>query len=166
MKLFKFHRAFTMMEALVVMMLVAITAAITIPIYVMYLDKSRLKSASEGFFQQFEKARSEALQSKQTVRVVFQAGSSWCYGATTATNCDCSVTANCALGQTTSSSFSGVALSMSGFSSNMTFAGSSGDASTAGSVSFANSEGTITIEFNRGGRIKICSSNVEGYSAC
>ena len=161
-------RGVSMIELMVVVAIVAIATAIMAPMYVNYTSKSRLKTVSEALYNDFRRARSEALKTNSTVRVVFQSGSSWCYGLTTAGSCDCGVASACNLGQSESSDYSNTIsdLALTGIVNSVAFEGDRGTASPAGTVTFTSSVGSISVVVNTMGSPEVCSSDIGDYEAC
>ncbi len=155
-----------MIELLVVLLIVAILAAAAVPIYQSYLDESRIKGASEGLYHSLILARTEAIKQQANITVVFQTGASWCYGATTASTCDCTIAAACNLGQSSYTEYRGVSLSLTGIVNKVTFEGYRGEVTPSGTIGFSSSSNTIDVSLNPLGRAGICSDNVGGYVAC
>ncbi|MCH9770226.1 MAG: GspH/FimT family pseudopilin [Gammaproteobacteria bacterium] len=155
----------TLMETLVVLAVIGVSAAIAAPIYVHYVNRSRLKAAAEGFYHALEQGRDEAAKRQQNVYVNLQSGSNWCYGIMAADQCDCSVASSCNIAQVDASAHDGVSMTYSG-SANFNYSFVRGQASESASVTFTNGAGSISVEYNQGGRVKICASNMAGYLAC
>lgn len=158
---------FTIIETLVVMAIVGAIALVAIPATQHYLETDRLKAAAESLSHDFHKAQSEALKSQTDVRVVFQAGAKWCYGITTASTCDCQVANACTLGQVKVSDVGSSTMSLVGLTTHTLFTKSRGLVSVTGTVNFTGASGKVlSVELNKMGFVKVCSSNVSGYSAC
>lgn len=157
-----------MIEVMMVAAIIAIATAIMIPMYVNYTDKNRLKTASETLYNDFRRAHSEALKTNSTVRVVFQTGSSWCYGLTTAASCDCGVANACDLGQSQASDYSNTVddLALNGIVSSVAFEGDRGTVTPAGTVTFTSAAGSISIVLNSMGSPEVCSSDIGDYQEC
>lgn len=157
----------TFIEVLIAIMIIAVISTIAIPAYTNYIEDNRLRSASETLYEKFVYARSEAIKRQAAITTVFQTGATWCYGFTTSSSCDCSVAADCGLGQISSSNYHDISLSASGISSSTSFSATRGIVSTTGSLSFSSGSGdVVTVELNKLGFPKICSSTMSGYQSC
>ena len=75
-------RGFTLIEALVVVALVAIMLGIAAPSFVTFTAGQRVKTASFDFYAALTFARSEAIKRRQTVTVAPASGSDWATGWT------------------------------------------------------------------------------------
>ena len=165
-------KAFTLFEILVTFAILLVLAAVSVPLYAEFISAGRVKGASETLYSFILKVRSDAINSQTTATLVFQAGSTWCFGATSAATCDCSVAASCNLGQYNSTLYSNTTLSQVGFSLSgssyaTTINGTRGTASTAGTISFSTPDGdSVSVILNTMGFVRICSANVVGYQAC
>lgn len=88
------NRGFTLIEALVVVTVIGILAALTVPAFTKMLERNRLKGAAEALFNDLQLARTEAIKRNQDVTVTFSgAGPSttWASGlrsGLTGTTCD------------------------------------------------------------------------------
>lgn len=162
------NQGVTLIEVMVVVAIVAIGVAATVPMYVNYTAKSRLKTATETLYNDFQRARAEALKTKTNVRVVFQTGSNWCYGLTTAGTCDCTVASACSLGQVKASDYSSTVndLTATGIVNSTVFEGDRGTVSPAGTVTFTSAAGSISIVLNGMGSPQVCSSTIGDYQPC
>lgn len=158
-------RGVSLVQVLASMLIIAILALIAMPMMSDFLIQYRLKSAAEVLYGDILRARAEAIQRQSDTTLVFSSGSTWCYGITTASNCDCSVTASCNLGQTNNTEFSGVTLSSSGFSgSSVVFNSVRGVVNTTGSFILTGSDGkTITVQLNKLGLPSVCSTDLAEY---
>lgn len=166
-------KGISLLEILITLAVIGILALVTVPQFSDYFLKARVQSAAEALYHDFQKARTEAIKSGQNaVTVVFQDGTSWCYGMTTASTCNCNTAGSCNLGQTNYASYKGTSLSFTGFttgagSGDTTFSYSRGDVNRTGTATFSSSGSySISVELNKMGFSKICSSTVEGYKAC
>ncbi|WP_319547565.1 GspH/FimT family pseudopilin [Desulfogranum marinum] len=64
---------FTFIEVVVVMVVISIMAAITIPTYLKWLPNMRLKTAAQDLRANMQKTRFEAIQQNQSFAIVFDA---------------------------------------------------------------------------------------------
>ena len=160
----------TLMELMAVLSVAAILVALTIPLYSDYFSQNRLRSAGEELYQHMIKARAEAIKQQATITVVLQTGSNWCYGVTTATTCDCApASVNvCNLGYVNYSTNDSVDLNTIGVTgSSVNFEGVRGTVSAIADLTFTNDDGEVlTIKLNKMGYSRLCSSDLNGYSAC
>lgn len=156
------------MEVIITLSIVAVLAAATVPIMTDYLKHARLKSVSENIFHDLIYARSQAVKQQSNVTFVFQTGSSWCYGLTTASSCNCLVSASCTLGQVDYTRFKDTSLSASGFTgSSAIFTGTRGLVNQTGSFTFNEASGdSVVVELSKMGFPRICSDDIEGYQSC
>lgn len=163
----KKQQAFTLIELLVAIAIISILILASVPLYEEFVSGARVKGAAENLYAFIVKVRSDSINTQATETLVFQAGSTWCFGATTTSTCDCSVSANCNLGQVSSSEYSNTTLSLTGIGSSMTINGTRGIASTTGTMTFTASDGdAVSVILNKMGYPRICSANVVGYQAC
>lgn len=161
------YLGFTLLEALVVLIIVSVLAVSSIFASRFILTTNRLKSAADSFSQQTRLARSEAIQSQQDVYLNVQTGSSWCYGINKISTCSCSPSNTCALAVVTSSNYAGITVSSTGFTSNnLAFDSIRGLPAGASSVSFQIGSQSITVNISSLGQVSLCSTNVTGYPAC
>lgn len=167
--LFHTKSGVTLVELLVTLAIVAILAAITVPFLGRYLDNRRLEGAAQAIYSDMLLAHHHAISENTPVTLTFESGANWCTGITTASSCNCLSTSNCNLGQTPGANYSPVLLSLSGFSggSSAVFSSSRGALSAAGTVTLAIGSNSITIELNRMGVPRLCSSNgIGGFASC
>lgn len=87
-------RGFTLIEMVVTIAVLGILLAIAAPQFNLYFEKFRTKRAAETLSGNLIRAKTEAVKRNQVVRLVITAsdgGAIWCYGMTTAADCDCTV---------------------------------------------------------------------------
>jgi len=161
------QQGINLVQLLAAILIIAILTLLITPTLTDLLGQYRLKSATEALYGDLLRARSEAIQRQTLATFVFQTGATWCYGITTASNCDCSTANNCNLGQRDGAEFSSTTLSVNGFPNlNFTFEGTRGVASTTGDFILSDNNGySITIRVNKIGLPHICSTDVGGYSS-
>jgi len=158
----------TLIEVMIVLVMLGILALLLTPAMQTYFAQGRLESAAESLYGDIHLARSTAIKQSTAVNLVFQTGTTWCYGITTAANCNCN-TGTCNLNNVNSNDFPGTILSItSGFAGNTTqFDAVRAAASNTGSVTLTASTGeSVIVSINGLGMPKVCSSTVRGYSAC
>ncbi len=157
-----------LMIALIVMLILVLLAA---PAYQNFIGQNRITAAAESLYSDMALARSEALRKKSTVFVAVQTGTSWCYGLSDAATCNCTTSNSCKLNGiervVSVTAFPGVTIGVSGLTGNaMSFEGIHGSSGATGQVNFTASSKTLSAAVTPMGNIRICSSNVGGYSGC
>lgn len=168
------QRGVTFVEAMIALAIAAILAALAAPSFLGVIDKHRLKGATDNLFADLQFARSEAIRQNTAVAVYFTAGSSWCYGITTA-SCDCTQSpsaSNCEIKLVSGSDFRNTEITAATFGSAAytTFEPVRGTA-TSGSVTFQSGQGRQgKVIVSTLGRIRLCSpsgtGNIPDYPAC
>ncbi|HWT15122.1 MAG TPA: GspH/FimT family pseudopilin [Patescibacteria group bacterium] len=112
----------TVIELMVVIAIVGIAAAIAVPGFADYFEKSRLRGAVDTVSALVASARAEAVRQDRQVIVAFGgSASAWCVGANVAAApanvgdripaavaCDCTAPATCSVGAVSSASYNGV----------------------------------------------------------
>lgn len=88
---------FTLIEALVVVAIIGILAALAAPAFVKMLERNRLKGAAEVVFNELQLARTESVKRNRDVELRFNTAApttNWCFGTKVmdGTPCDCTVT--------------------------------------------------------------------------
>ncbi len=160
-------KGFTLMEMLIAVMIVSVLAVIALPSFLDLIQANRVKSASEGLYQDIFFARSEAVKQNKNVFISFQTGTTWCYGISTDAACNCSLTSSCNLRRVTSANFSGISMSTTGIGGgSVWFEGARGVAEEAGTIGFTIAGKTVDVSLARMGRVEICSDDIGGYRAC
>lgn len=91
----------TKAEVLVVLLVVGILAALTLPSLAELLQRNRLKSATETLYASLQYAKSEAIKRNQRMILTFKIssdGRTWCYGVRENSACDCEQVGSCQIG--------------------------------------------------------------------
>ena len=84
------HKAFSLPELLICMVLMATLLNLAIPGFQKVLERQRLSSAAESLYAQLQLAKILALKHNQNIRLIFNTldANHWCYGLSTAI-CNC-----------------------------------------------------------------------------
>ena len=182
--------AFTLIEMVVTVSVLAILAAIAVPSFLNTLEKRRVVGAAEQLYADLQYARSEAIKGNRRVGIYFTPSTtSWCYGLDddTTTACVCGAAEpNCTVDTVQkvfrSDGFRGVSLS-----SPLGFGGTGPDNETGfeprrgqpmrtinselavGTVEFSSASQQLNVVLSAQGRIRLCSptaKKVAGYPGC
>lgn len=156
-------------EVIIVLVLIAILALLITPAYFNQITQYRLTLAAEALYDDLLLAHSYAIKQASAVNFVFTTGSGWCYGYTTQSTCDCNSGTHCEQAHTTSTDFTNISLSITGFSGNKTsFDATRGIPESTGTITLTSSAtgAAITVSINALGQPSICSSTVGGYPPC
>jgi type IV fimbrial biogenesis protein FimT len=85
---------FTLVEMMTTIAVAAILVAMAVPSFAGLAERNRLRNVAERLRSDVNLARTEALRRDRNVTLSFTRsgdGTTWCYGLTTAANCDCTV---------------------------------------------------------------------------
>lgn len=86
---------FTLIELLMVLAVMAVLTAMTLPSFAEQRDRQRLQAAAESLAADIAEARFSAAGRGQAMHLHFMAGPDWCYGVATQPGCDCSRSPDC-----------------------------------------------------------------------
>lgn len=84
-------KGLTLLELLIVVAIVGILGALTVPAMGRYFEQERLRGALLSLKQELVYARSEAIRRHKDVYIVVSAGPAWCVGISLQENCDCAL---------------------------------------------------------------------------
>jgi len=166
---------FTLAEALIVIAIIGILAAIAVPSYQDMIERNRLKQAAEGLKSDMQFARTEAIKRSQDLRMSFVLAAGvnpWCYGLDdAATTCACGTAGDCAVKAISGEQFQNVNLASVSFSGNpiTTFWFRRGQAN-AGYACLSTPKYKLRVKVSNTGRVTICTNNdttaVSGFTSC
>jgi type IV fimbrial biogenesis protein FimT len=80
---------FSLVEALLVVLIVAVLAGLAVPGFADMAARQRLRGAADNLRGDLQFARSEAIKRRAYVFVVFSTGTQWCYAVTLDPTCGC-----------------------------------------------------------------------------
>jgi len=178
------QKGVTLIELLITVVIVAILAAIAVPSYVDYVNRSRLTSAAEAVYSQLQYARSEVIAKNRDIFVSYQnadgASNTWCVGISTDDYCDCTDNAPACVLKTTAASadsfpsrkltgsdFATSFISVSDPDGNAKITAPRGKAD-AYTVTVGTSQTTdqVQVIISSAGRVRICSDDLSQYPDC
>jgi type IV fimbrial biogenesis protein FimT len=166
-------RGFTLVELLVAMSVAMIIATLGVPSMQRFIERNRLKTATEKIVGDLKYARSEAIKQNSEIFVSIQQGGTWCLGIDDTATCDCTTSNDCQVNGTevvrSGLDFGVVSLSHAG--GDFTTGGTSfdprrGTATDTGTIVLSTSHYSVNVGVNTVGRLSICSTNVVGYNGC
>lgn len=182
------NHGFTLIEALVVVTIIGILAALTVPAFTKMLERNRVKGAAESMFNDLQLARTEAIKRNQDVTVSFSAAgptTTWQYGMRTGTTCDpalpvtdanaCKLAADDVLRVTRSADYPDVSLRVT-FNTAVSpavtkpraeFEPRQGLADVAGTACLVLKNDKLQVRVSPLGRILLCTTTgMPGYQSC
>lgn len=176
------HRALlehglTLVELLVTLVVASVLLTIAVPSLSAMLHTSRLRGVGDNLQAQLRFAMAESTKRNRSISVTFKAnadGSSWCYGMSEDSSCDCGVSGSCVYDSVErvarSDDYRGVIVTVSVSQGRFSFQ-SKRNTVTAGSISFTSANGKQLRTVVSGyGRIRTCSpsgdANLAGYPVC
>lgn len=171
------QQGFTLIEAMIVIAIIAVLLAIVVPSFNDFFEKNRLKRAAEEVYGLLAKAKAETVVRNMDLSVSVDSGT-WCAGYAAAANCNCAETDPDAAGACSvplaganvlqaidGTSFTGVDITAD---FDTTFNGIRGTANN-GTVSLSAGVWALDVVVSTRGRIRICAPDATrtmGYSGC
>lgn len=163
---------FTLVELLVTLSVLAILVALAAPAMGQYLERTRLRLATEQLSQELKRARNHALVFQQPVFFSVRSVTPhrWCTDWSTQTDCDCFSTATACdarqhQSRMTSTDFRHIALQVPGARHGLRFSPVRGTAS-ATSILLDSENYQTRIIVSPLGRVRTCSPDLGGYRPC
>ena len=170
------HKGFTLVEIFITLIIVGLIVGFVLTSFHDNVTNQRLKNAAESIFADLKLAKSEASKRNQTVYVSFASnGSSWCYGLSEGSPCDCNINNFCSLDHVdkvrSSQSFKNVQLQYAQFAGKSSYTAfdpgkgfAIGKGVKNGTIWLKATNGSqIAIILNRVGRVRMCSPTLPGY---
>ena len=165
----RIKQGFTLLELLVVLAIIAILGALTLPSLLGFNQEHKTADTAQSLYYALQYARSEAVLQNTTVYVNFQTGLSWCYGVNATSNCNCAVPNSCALQVVTAPASQTTNLTATGLVNNsVSFEPTHGAAGARSVITFTYTGTTtaMSVEVPIMGSVVLCSTTIAGYSAC
>jgi type IV fimbrial biogenesis protein FimT len=85
MQSFRLARGFTLIELMIAVIILGLMIAFAMPSYSIWIQNTRIRSASESFLSGLQLARNEAVRRNSPVRFVVSTGSAWTVSCTAVT---------------------------------------------------------------------------------
>lgn len=154
----KSNKGFTLIEAALVMALLAIILSAAVPSYSSYIARQRLRHVAELLEMDLRRARSLSVEEGRNLYVSFQSGPQWCWGTSRQAACNCATALpRCELGGISHRDHKGTLL-QSG--QGVTFQAGMGRAMDWTRIGISNDKNQqLYLDLNPLGRPSICGSD-------
>lgn len=159
----------TLIELLVMLAIVVISALLAIPSFISLIQHYRITTAADNLYATLQYARTESIKRNTSVYVSITTGDSWCYGVNAGSACDCAVAGSCNLGSSSAPGAQLLTLSATGLSGGSIYYDTRhGGLSSSATITFTlyGQSSLITTSISRLGTIQTCSTGISGYTAC
>lgn len=156
----------TLIEVTVMLAVLAVLAALTVPSYGARLQRQRLQAAAEALAGDLVNARFEAARRGHALHLEPRAGADWCWSVALAPGCACGAAQACQIGNVRAEDHRGVRL-VEARPARLDPAGSVGAAVQVATLESAHGE-RLRVDLTALGRARICVSagSVRGVAAC
>lgn len=158
-------RGFTLLEAVVTLVIVAILAAAAVPAYTHYVSRQRLRHVAELLEQDLRRARATSVEDHTHTFVSFTSGRDWCWGSSRQGPCDCATgLPRCEMGVVTAREYKGTLLQAG---RTVTFEAGLGKALGWVMIGLSNDQNQqIHLDLNPLGRPSLCGPDAPRANAC
>lgn len=173
------HRGFTLLEAAVVMAVLAVVMAVAVPNYRSFIQRQQLRDAANSLLMDLRNAREMSVSQRSPVFVSFQAGPEWCWGISRDHPCDCGPTVAgssksfdpatgrataCTLTRSKGRDYPDVRMDSA---VDAEFEPALGQAPRHGATAFSTGKGqALRVELNSMGRVQVCGLAAQTASPC
>jgi type IV fimbrial biogenesis protein FimT len=174
----KANAGFTLIEAMIVVALVSVLAALAIAGWGGLIMQKQITSDMSNLSDTFKLAHSESIKRRGTITISFRlfngTNPSWCYGLSNVGDCDCRVANACTIDgveRVTNDTDYTTTMTITNLSGPaggkfVQFEGVRGTVSNSGNVSFSQSGYSGTVTVNAMGFVEKCSNTLQGVQAC
>lgn len=173
------HAGFTLLEAAVVMAVLAVIMTVAVPNYRGHLQRQQLREAANSLLVDLRNAREMSVSQRSPVFVSFHGGPNWCWGVSHGMPCDCGPTVagsakavdpatgrpkTCTLTRHKGGEFPDVNLDSA---SDAEFEPTLGQAPRHGSTRFSTGRGQkLQVDLNAMGRAQVCGPASSSATPC
>jgi type IV fimbrial biogenesis protein FimT len=159
-------RGLTLIELMMVLGVIAVLAALSLPSFGAQISRQRLKAAAETLAGDLAEARFEAARRGSALYLHYAQGPDWCWAVATASGCDCRNPQACQVKTVRSSDHPGVVLALS---RDALFDPANGSAVGDGAAVLRSAGGDeLRVGVTRLGRARVCAPGgpALGYPSC
>jgi type IV fimbrial biogenesis protein FimT len=162
------RNGFTLIELIIVVTIIGIIAAITLPSFKSLLENRKLIAAADTLQSDFQFAKSESIKRNKAMVLSFEnkGSANWCYGINESVACDCTVTNDCSVKSVNSSDLDTVVLTNTG-PDDVIYSQFTGFASPTGDLIFEIGSKQAGVELQFNGSTRACAKDsLGGYNPC